>query len=86
MFRFCTKWKRPLHRLRKFSTVTNLTAGKYRPRRVVMYVPGMDRRKMEKIPSLGADTVVFDMEDGVAADQKVVCKCLSMGSASGKIT
>jgi len=36
-----------------------------------MYVPGMDKRKMEKIPSLGVDTVVFDMEDGVAVDQKV---------------
>jgi len=36
-----------------------------------MYVPGMDKRKMEKIPSVGVDTVVFDMEDGVAADQKV---------------
>ena len=37
-----------------------------------MYVPGMDQRKMDKVPSLGADTVVFDIEDGVAADQKVI--------------
>ena len=27
---------------------------------------------MNKVPSLGVDTVVFDIEDGVAADQKVV--------------
>lgn len=39
-----------------------------------MYVPGTDQRKMDKIPSLGVDTVVFDMEDGVAADQKVTRK------------
>ena len=39
-----------------------------------MYVPGMDQRKMDKIPSLGVDTVVFDIEDGVAADQKVLQK------------
>ena len=38
-----------------------------------MYVPGMDQRKMDKVPSLGADTIVFDIEDGVAADQKVIC-------------
>lgn len=42
-----------------------------------MYVPGMDQRKIDKIPSLGADTVVFDIEDGVAVDQKVIPNTLS---------
>ena len=60
-----------MHCLRRFSALTSNEAGRYRPRRAVMYVPGMDKRKMEKIPSVGVDTVVFDMEDGVAADQKV---------------
>ena len=72
MLRSCIKWKQ-FQWLRKFSSETNLAAGKYRPRRAIMYVPGMDQRKMDKVPSLGADTVVFDIEDGVAADQKVIC-------------
>lgn len=36
-----------------------------------MYVPSSDLRKIQKIPSLGVDTVVIDFEDGVAANQKV---------------
>ena len=43
----------------------------YRPRRAVMYVPASDERKYRKIPSLGADTVVLDCEDGVANNKKV---------------
>ena len=54
--------------------------GWYRPRRAVMYVPASDERKYNKIPSLGADTVVLDCEDGVAVNKKVcvyvrVCVC-----------
>jgi citrate lyase subunit beta-like protein len=36
-----------------------------------MYVPGNDDRKIAKIPSLNADCVVLDCEDGVAANKKV---------------
>ena len=43
----------------------------YRPRRAIMYVPASDERKYRKIPSLGADTVVLDCEDGVANNKKV---------------
>ena len=43
-----------------------------------MYVPGADQRKMDKVPLLGVDTAVFDIEDGVAADQKVVPKYYSI--------
>ena len=71
MFRVYGSWRHSLHCLRRFSTQTSHEAGRYRPRRAVMYVPGMDKRKMEKIPSVGVDTVVFDIEDGVAVDQKV---------------
>ncbi len=42
------------------------------PRRSVMYVPCADERKLSKIPSLNADTVVLDFEDGIAFNQKVV--------------
>ena len=44
-----------------------------RPRRAVMYVPGADRRKMDKVRSLDVDSAVLDLEDGVALNQKVGC-------------
>ena len=44
---------------------------RYRPRRAVMYVPASDERKLAKVPSLGADTIVLDLEDGVASNKKV---------------
>ena len=36
-----------------------------------MYVPGSEERKLSKIPSLGCDCAVMDMEDGVAQNRKV---------------
>ena len=33
-------------------------------------MPGSDVRKLGKIPSLGADSVVLDLEDGVPAAKK----------------
>ena len=49
------------------------TSGKtvFRPRRTLMYVPASDERKTKKAASLRVDTIVFDLEDGVAANQKV---------------
>lgn len=41
------------------------------PRRVLMYVPACDERKTKKAATLDIDTVVFDIEDGVALNQKV---------------
>lgn len=41
-----------------------------RPRRVLLYVPGSDWRKIEKAAGLGADCVCIDLEDGVAPDKK----------------
>jgi len=43
---------------------------KYTPRRSLMYVPGNDERKIGKIPSLGADCICLDCEDGVAINKK----------------
>lgn len=43
----------------------------FRPRRTLMYVPTSDERKTKKAASLRVDTIVFDLEDGVAANQKV---------------
>ena len=45
--------------------------GHYAPRRSVMYVPASDERKVRKAATLRADTLVFDLEDGVAVNQKV---------------
>ena len=38
-------------------------------RRSLLYVPGHDRRKIEKVAQLNADCVVLDCEDGVGYDQ-----------------
>ena len=39
-------------------------------RRALLYMPGDDRRKIEKAASLGVDCVCMDMEDGVAFTRK----------------
>ncbi len=41
-----------------------------RSRRCILYVPGNETHKMEKAVTLGADCVCFDLEDGVAWNQK----------------
>uniref|UniRef100_A0A671ECD7 Citramalyl-CoA lyase n=1 Tax=Rhinolophus ferrumequinum TaxID=59479 RepID=A0A671ECD7_RHIFE len=44
---------------------------KYIPRRAVLYVPGNDEKKIQKIPSLHVDCAVLDCEDGVAVNKKL---------------
>ena len=41
-----------------------------RARRALMYVPGDDMHKIEKAAALGADTLMLDIEDGVALNRK----------------
>jgi citrate lyase subunit beta/citryl-CoA lyase len=41
-----------------------------RPRRSALYVPGSNVRAMAKAPTLGADVVIFDLEDAVAPSEK----------------
>lgn len=43
----------------------------YFPRRGVMYVPSCDERKVKKTTSISVDSIVFDLEDGVAPNKKV---------------
>ena len=43
----------------------------FHPRRAVMYVPASDERKTKKASTLNIDTIVLDLEDGVAVNQKV---------------
>jgi citrate lyase beta subunit len=39
-------------------------------RRALLYMPGDDRRKIEKATTLGVDCICMDMEDGVAITKK----------------
>ncbi len=39
-------------------------------RRALLYMPGDDRRKIEKATTLGVDSICMDMEDGVALNKK----------------
>ncbi|MBI5030508.1 MAG: CoA ester lyase [Chloroflexi bacterium] len=42
-----------------------------RARRALLYVPGSDARKIEKLPTLSVDSACLDLEDGVALNRKV---------------
>ncbi len=46
------------------------TAMTIRPRRSVLYMPGSNRRALEKGRTLPADSLVLDLEDAVAPDAK----------------
>ena len=45
-----------------------------RPRRSVLYMPGSNRRALEKATTLAADGLIFDLEDAVAPDAKAVAR------------
>src|SRR3974377_164838 len=42
-----------------------------RPRRCLLFMPGDDLKKIQKGISLGVDSIVMDLEDGVALKRKV---------------
>ena len=45
-------------------------------RRALLYMPGDDRRKIEKATSLGVDCICMDMEDGVAITRKAEARAV----------
>lgn len=45
-----------------------------RPRRSVLYMPGSNARALEKARSLNADSLILDLEDAVAPDQKAAAR------------
>jgi citrate lyase beta subunit len=47
-----------------------------RARRALLYMPGDDRRKIEKATTLGVDCICMDMEDGVAVTRKVEARAV----------
>ncbi|MCC0056672.1 MAG: CoA ester lyase [Rhodobiaceae bacterium] len=53
-----------------------------RPRRSVLYMPGSNARAMEKARTLACDSIIFDLEDAVAPDQKDEARRL-VGEALG---
>jgi citrate lyase beta subunit len=48
-------------------------------RRSFLFVPGSEERKLAKAPSLGADAVILDLEDGVAPAHKATARTLVRG-------
>ncbi|WP_299294590.1 CoA ester lyase [uncultured Tateyamaria sp.] len=45
-----------------------------RPLRSVLYIPGSRPRALEKARGLPVDAIIFDLEDAVAADEKVAAR------------
>lgn len=45
-------------------------------RRALLYMPGDDRRKIEKSTTLGVDSICMDMEDGVAMNKKAEARAV----------
>ena len=45
-------------------------------RRALLYMPGDDRRKIEKSTTLGVDCICMDMEDGTAINKKVEARAV----------
>lgn len=45
-----------------------------RPRRSVLYISGANERALEKARGLAADTLIFDLEDAVAPETKVMAR------------
>ncbi|MGE5377589.1 MAG: HpcH/HpaI aldolase/citrate lyase family protein [Bacteroidota bacterium] len=45
-------------------------------RRALLYMPGDDRRKIEKATTLGVDCICMDMEDGVAVSRKTEARAI----------
>ena len=45
-------------------------------RRALLYMPGDDRRKIEKSTTLGVDSICMDMEDGTAVSKKAEARAV----------
>src|SRR5512138_2808338 len=45
-------------------------------RRALLYMPGDERRKIEKATALGVDCICMDMEDGVAITRKAEARAV----------
>ncbi|CAO3599988.1 unnamed protein product [Absidia cylindrospora] len=60
-------------------TISTLQQGQEpQSRRALFYVPGSDERKIHKSISIGADCVVYDLEDSVSANKKGTARHLTI--------
>jgi citrate lyase subunit beta/citryl-CoA lyase len=50
------------------------SAGQFRPRRSVLYMPGSNERALEKAKTLPVDGLILDLEDAVAPDAKALAR------------
>ncbi|XP_018570910.1 citramalyl-CoA lyase, mitochondrial [Anoplophora glabripennis] len=57
--------------LGKMPTKSKISVRNYIPRRALLYVPGDDRKKIDKALGLDVDCIALDCEDGVALNRKV---------------
>lgn len=48
-----------------------------RTRRALLFMPGDDRKKIEKGATLGVDSVIMDLEDGVALNRKAEARAVT---------
>lgn len=55
----------------------------FKPRRSVLYMPGINARAMEKAKTLAADTLILDLEDAVAPDKKEEARALVIAALNG---
>ncbi len=53
-----------------------------RPRRGALYMPASNERALEKAKTLAVDTVIFDLEDAVAPDEKADARARACAAVS----
>lgn len=72
-------------RAKNKTTITDVyMSDSIRPRRSVLYMPGINQRALEKAKTLAADSLILDLEDSVAPDAKdtardLVCNAVNAG-------
>ena len=52
------------------------------PVRTLLFVPGHRDRMLEKAPGSGADGLLYDLEDSVPADDRVIARKMLAGALS----
>ena len=53
-----------------------------RPRRSLLFLPGDDRRKIEKAITTAPDSIILDLEDGVAVNKKAEARAVVLRAIS----
>src|SRR6185437_16499043 len=82
-------WRTALLRLCCSAANARASIMQGRPRRSVLYMPGSNARALEKAKTIAADAFIFDLEDAVAPDAKVlareqVCAAVKGGGYGGR--